>query len=406
MLDPYKILKISRDAPDEVIRAAYKVLASKYHPDKNPGDSASARMMQHVNDAYALLSDPDRRRKYDSDSPNQEDSRSTGHSREHTQRITIHCRHCGSALRIAPEVLSAPEHFNVTCPTCRQNPFARPAARPPPPPAEPPKIVIACKHCGQSIRVLALAVHQPDLYHVTCPSCNKFPIPTRSEYRYVQTPGHDSSAKFSNITSAISNFFSEFWGFIVVGTKALFVVFILLGFIGAVIDKAKTKSSNDNVTSNNSSTTVATPNKSSSDGRDTLRVTNPPPRQNLPSTGATRQYTSAMGVAPLGVKTSVGLNYFIKVVNAYTDQPIIDFFVRGGDSVEALVPLGTYRIRYVVGQQWYGYTHLFGPDTSYHEADSIFTFGSDGGEISGYTITLYSVANGNLRTNKIPAAKF
>ena len=33
-LDPYKILKISRDAPDEVIRAAYKVLASKYHPDK------------------------------------------------------------------------------------------------------------------------------------------------------------------------------------------------------------------------------------------------------------------------------------------------------------------------------------------------------------------------------------
>lgn len=64
-INHYKVLKVSPDAPAEVIRAAYKVLASKYHPDKCPGDDAAARMMQYINAAYAVLSDPEKRREYD-----------------------------------------------------------------------------------------------------------------------------------------------------------------------------------------------------------------------------------------------------------------------------------------------------------------------------------------------------
>jgi DnaJ-class molecular chaperone len=61
----YDNLKVARDAPPEVIRAAYKTLSQKYHPDRN-GDSVDAiRVIQLINSAYAVLSDPDKRREHD-----------------------------------------------------------------------------------------------------------------------------------------------------------------------------------------------------------------------------------------------------------------------------------------------------------------------------------------------------
>jgi hypothetical protein len=61
----YDNLKVSRHAPQEVIRAAYKALSQKYHPDKNPGDEKAARIMAIVNTAYNTLSDPVRRKEHD-----------------------------------------------------------------------------------------------------------------------------------------------------------------------------------------------------------------------------------------------------------------------------------------------------------------------------------------------------
>jgi hypothetical protein len=61
----YDNLKVARQAPQEVIRAAYKALSQKYHPDKNPGDEKAARIMAIVNTAYNILSDPLRRREHD-----------------------------------------------------------------------------------------------------------------------------------------------------------------------------------------------------------------------------------------------------------------------------------------------------------------------------------------------------
>ena len=61
----YDNLKVARLAPQEVIRAAYKALSQKYHPDKNPGDEKAARIMAIVNSAYNTLSDPVRRREHD-----------------------------------------------------------------------------------------------------------------------------------------------------------------------------------------------------------------------------------------------------------------------------------------------------------------------------------------------------
>jgi len=61
----YDNLKISRSAPPEVIRAAYKALAQKYHPDRNNGSTEAEKMMQTINASYEVLSDPAKRREHD-----------------------------------------------------------------------------------------------------------------------------------------------------------------------------------------------------------------------------------------------------------------------------------------------------------------------------------------------------
>ena len=61
----YDTLNVARNAPPEVIRAAYKVLAQKYHPDRNPGDAKAAEKMKAINAAYEVLSDAQKRREYD-----------------------------------------------------------------------------------------------------------------------------------------------------------------------------------------------------------------------------------------------------------------------------------------------------------------------------------------------------
>lgn len=61
----YDNLNVSENAPEEVIRAAYKVLALRFHPDSNIGSAESKRVMQILNAAYEVLSDTNKRREYD-----------------------------------------------------------------------------------------------------------------------------------------------------------------------------------------------------------------------------------------------------------------------------------------------------------------------------------------------------
>lgn len=63
--DYYSILGVSRSASDEEIKKAYKKLARKYHPDLNPNDSEAESKFKEISEAYAVLSDPEKRGKYD-----------------------------------------------------------------------------------------------------------------------------------------------------------------------------------------------------------------------------------------------------------------------------------------------------------------------------------------------------
>lgn len=64
-VDYYKILGVDKSAPEEAIKKAYRKLARKYHPDLNPNDQEAHRKFQQVNEANEVLSDPEKRKKYD-----------------------------------------------------------------------------------------------------------------------------------------------------------------------------------------------------------------------------------------------------------------------------------------------------------------------------------------------------
>jgi molecular chaperone DnaJ len=64
--DYYAILGVGRSAPEKEIKQAYRRLARKYHPDVNPGDKAAEAKFKEINEAYEVLSDPEKRKKYDS----------------------------------------------------------------------------------------------------------------------------------------------------------------------------------------------------------------------------------------------------------------------------------------------------------------------------------------------------
>jgi molecular chaperone DnaJ len=63
--DYYEILGISRDASQEEIKKAYRKMALKYHPDKNPGDKEAEKKFKEAAEAYEVLGNPDKRKKYD-----------------------------------------------------------------------------------------------------------------------------------------------------------------------------------------------------------------------------------------------------------------------------------------------------------------------------------------------------
>lgn len=78
-MDFYVILGLERSAPLREVKRAYRRLARKYHPDINPGDRMAAAQFRQITEAYETLSDPDRRRRYDT----------TGASAPATDPVTV-----------------------------------------------------------------------------------------------------------------------------------------------------------------------------------------------------------------------------------------------------------------------------------------------------------------------------
>jgi hypothetical protein len=130
-----------------------------------------------------------------------------------------------------------------------------------------------------------------------------------------------------------------------------------------------------------------------------------------PRTGIYRNYdVSSNLVAPLEIRTAVGANYFVKLEDAVTHEPIQTFFVRGGQTMQSNVPFGNFILKYATGSSWCGEIDTFGTETAFHKADVVFRFyrqnTDDGYVMIGNTIELILQANGNLETSRINREAF
>ncbi len=130
-----------------------------------------------------------------------------------------------------------------------------------------------------------------------------------------------------------------------------------------------------------------------------------------PRTGIYRNYDLSSNLAaPFEIRTAAGANYFIKLEDAVTREPIQTFFVRGGQTMQSNVPLGQFVLKYATGNSWCGENDKFGTETEFHKADVVLRFArqnsDDGYTMIGNTIELILQVNGNLKTSRISREAF
>ena len=121
----------------------------------------------------------------------------------------------------------------------------------------------------------------------------------------------------------------------------------------------------------------------------------------LPPSGEARDYSGEARRAPLAITCSPGFNYLLRLTYSKIDASVMTVVVRGGDTAKVNAPMGTYILKYAMGDKWYGYGALFGPTTRFNRTDAYVTLRENGAQIEGCSVTLDTVLNGKNRTETV-----
>ncbi len=126
----------------------------------------------------------------------------------------------------------------------------------------------------------------------------------------------------------------------------------------------------------------------------------------IPKNGAILKFPMETRVAPLSITTKGTGYYYFVLEKLGTDSACMSFFVHAGESIDLDVPLGAYKLYYASGTTWYGKNDMFGEDSVLKCCDDVLAFWEDQDGYSGWDITLYPVAGGNMDTSYVSEDEF
>ncbi len=114
----------------------------------------------------------------------------------------------------------------------------------------------------------------------------------------------------------------------------------------------------------------------------------------------------ADGVAPFEIRAPFGQDVLARISTFLEKQDVVELYIHGGRSLEVLLPLGTYELRYAIGSKWYGFDDLFGSQTQYQKAKDTFRLRETRDAYEGVSIELVPQVGGNLATGRLKPGEF
>lgn len=407
----YKILGVGGTATSDEIKVAYKAKAKELHPDINKNDGATF-LFQQLQEAYEVLSNSNSRLAYDQlNISNDEPAKNTSANIE-----PIRCSKCG-CITAQPRFVIFYDTVSVIVVTTKT-----------------PRYGIFCSKCAAKVSLKAslktmlfgwwgfpfgpiysiMSLYTNAIFgekprdmnfKVICHQAFYFLQNGQKELAYqvgsvamlyaVSSSEKEICEEILRISSKTDKKLKDAWSvfgknlFIHIG---IFVVFILIvfGFVFKNSNKPNTYAQNTNVAASYKIPPINRYDDSSFNK----------PEIQMPVTGLiTKIKTNKKAPLKISVTNSEN-NYFIKLTNIENRKSILAY-IRKMETLDVDIPIGSYELKYAIGDKWYGEEYLFGPNTEFYKTDKILNFSITKEGALGHEIELRLQRNGNLHTETI-----
>ena len=388
----YDILGVPSSATQDEIRHAYRLQIRFFHPDvfKESEDVARIKTLQ-LNEAYSVLSNPEKRCAYDlellrqSSSPHEKEARPNDSSESSCQNEP-----------------SSHSDRNYSKP--KKHRFGFPYGL--------YVIILFCSFIAISIYLIAkddASRENSSISNTSVSSSNSSAPSERSEQNIPETSESTISSP-DEVPSASSSASEESTSDSPSLTDTVYTT--ESGKLYHLQPDCVYLKYGMRITTFGSATSIGlTPCplccSSSSDSSDVPNPeTNSSPRPVSFSNGEIIHKPSSEMVCPLDVSVRGLESYYIYLKSLNSRRDDMSFMITPSSTVSVSVPIGNYELFYATGIVWYGPDRYFGDDTQFYKADDTMKFYSSGDYVYGFTLELYEQYNGNLSTDEISFEDF